>query len=118
MSHNADGEIGRHKGLKILKLRAGSNQHRHQIVVIDIKLSNVLLSRITGLFNTIFSSSNSDSFNTFHDNKIELLGYGQWSIVWIFIGIATFLDLGVSKQLVQNIAKSNNKGYRKFYFWG
>ena len=68
-----------------------------------------MLSRITGLFNTIFSASIAILSIPFIISKINLLGYGQWSVVWIFIGIASFLDLGVSKQLVQNIAISNNQ---------
>ena len=42
-------------------------------------------------------------------SNIDLLGYGQWSVIWIFLGIAAFLDLGLSKQLVQNIAKTSSQ---------
>ena len=77
--------------------------------MIDIKLSNVLLSRITGLFNTIFSAALALASIPFIISKIDLLGYGQWSVIWIFLGIAAFLDLGLSKQLVQNIAKTSNQ---------
>ena len=73
-----------------------------------LQINNIFLSRITGLSNTIFSAAIAILSVPFIISKIDLLGYGQWSVIWIFIGIAAFLDLGVSKQLVQNIAYEKN----------
>ena len=83
-----------------------------------LQINNILLSRITGLSNTIFSAAIGLVSIPFIISKIELLGYGQWSVVWIFIGIAAFLDLGVSKQLVQNVANSNNKRDKENFISG